>query len=215
MRVSEKLKSMTKMVLSVSLLAILIGTAGCKSKKPVVVTTPEKKVVKKVDAKVVQATAALKDILSPSCTKSLAEKEKVLADIKAQNIDDPAVKELIKQAEEKIAQEKEAARIAREKALEAAKPENKLTSLFSKISNAPTDGAANQLIGKALNMFTSDQANVLVIINEENGEKDYDRPTKIGKYLNYLKTTKNNINKIEEIKWAGDKIKTLILRKVK
>ncbi len=214
MRVSKNLKSMTKIVFSVAIVALFIGVSGCKSKKPVVVNT-QKKEVKKVDARAVQATAALEELLSPSCTKSLAEKEKILADIKAQNISDPKVQALIKQVEQKLAQEKEAERIAREKALEAAKPKNRLTNLFSKISNAPSDAAANQLIGEALKMFTSDQSNVLVIINEENGEKDYDRPTKIGKYLNYLKTTKNNINKIEQIKWAGDKIKTLILRKVR
>ncbi len=217
MKVLKTLKSVTKITLSISVIVLLVGLSACKSKKPVVIETP-KKVEKKVDTKVVQAKAALKELLSPDCTKSLEEKEKILADIKSQNINDPEVKSLIAQVEENIAKEKEAIRLAKERALaeaEAAKPKNRLTNYFSQIANAPSDGAANQLIQQALGMFTSDQSNVLVIISEENGQKDYDRPTKIGKYLNYLKTTKNNINKIEEIKWAGDKIKTLILRKVK
>ncbi len=212
------LKSITKITLSISVIVLLFGLSACKSKKPVVVDTKPQKVEKKVDTKVVQAKATLKKLLSPNCKKSIEEKEQILAGLKSQNINDPEVKSLMAQLEENIAKEKEAVRLAKERALaeaEAAKPENRLANYFSKISNAPSDGAANQLIKQALGMFTSDQSNVLVIISEENGVKDYDRPTKIGKYLNYLKTTKNNINKIEEIKWAGDKIKTLILRKQK
>ncbi len=221
MKISRNLKSMTKVVLSVSIVALLIGLSSCKSKKPVVVNTPTKE-VKKVDTRVVQAKATLNKLLSPTCTKSIEEKEKILADIKAQNIDNDEVRSLISQVEQSIAKEKEAKaeaeRLAKERALaeaEAAKPANRLSNYFDKIANAPSDGAANQLISQALGMFTSPESNVLVIISEENGQKDYDRPTKIGKYLNYLKTTKNNINKIEEIKWAGDKIKTLILRKMR
>ncbi len=208
---------MASYALSISVVILLIGVSGCKSKKPVVVETPQK-VEKAVDTKAVQAKASLKELLNPSCTKSLEEKEKILADIKSQNIDDPEVQSLVRQLEKQISDKKEAIRLAKEKAAadaEAAKPENRLASYFNKIANAPSDGVANQLINKALGMFKSDQSNVLVIISEENGEKDYDRPTKIGKYLNYLKTTKNNINKVEEIKWDGDKIKTLILRKMK
>lgn len=208
------LKSMMTYTLSIAIVVLLIGVSGCKSKKPVVVNTA-KKVEKKVDTKVVQAKATLKDLLSPSCTKTLAEKEQILAGLKSQNINDPEVQSMIKQLEEKIAAEKEEIRIAKERAAEAAKPENRLTNYFSKIANAPSDGAANQLIDEALGMFTSDQSNVLVIIAQEGDIKDYDKPTKIRKYLNYLKTTKNNINKIDEIKWDGNKIKTLILRKTK
>ncbi len=196
-----------------ALAALLIGPVGCKSKKPIVVDDTEN--TEKVDAKLVQAKATLKELLSENCTKSIEEKEKILAEMKALNSDDEELKSLIKQVEDDIAKEKEEIRIAEEKAKEAAKPENKLRRYFDGISKASNDADADKLITEALGMFTSDKSNVLIIIAEEGAIKDYDKPTKIDAYLNYLKTTKTNINDVDEIKWEGDKIKTLILRKMK
>ena len=199
-------------ILLMALAMLLLGPAGCKSKKPVVVE--EKEDTEKVDAKLVQAKSTLKALLNDE-SKSVEEKEKILADIKALNLNDDELNSLIKEVEAKIEKEKEEIRIAEEKAKEAAKPENKLRRYFDGIAKASNDGAANQLITEALGMFTSDKSNVLIIIAEQDAIKDYDKPTKIDAYLNYLKTTKNNINDVDEIKWEGDKIKTLILRKKK
>jgi len=44
---------------------------------------------------------------------------------------------------------------------------------------------------------------VLIVISEENGQKDYDRPTTIRDYLNYLKDQKKNFNKISNIQFDG------------
>ena len=199
-------------ILFMALAMLLLGPAGCKSKKPVVVE--EKEDTEKVDAKLVQAKSTLKALLNDE-SKSVEEKEKILADIKALNLNDDELNSLIKEVEAKIEKEKEEIRIAEEKAKEAAKPEKKLRRYFDGIAKASNDGAANQLITEALGMFTSDKSNVLIIIAEQDAIKDYDKPTKIDAYLNYLKTTKNNINDVDEIKWEGDKIKTLILRKKK
>ncbi len=63
-------------------------------------------------------------------------------------------------------------------------------------------------------MFSSPDTPVLIVINESNGEKDYDRPTTIREYLNYLKDQKKNINKIQKLEFddAG-KITEVELRK--
>ncbi len=191
-------------VISVSLL----GASSCKSKKPIV--DPVKDEVKKVDPNIMKSKTALQKILDDDGTMSIDEKEKILADIKKLNLDDEELNKLIAQVEDKIAKEKE--ELERKK--EAAKPENMLKSYFNKIAKAPSDNDANKHIQDALNMFTSDKSTVLIIIAQDANMKDYDKPTNISKYLNYLKDTKNNTNSIDEIKWdANNKIKTLILKK--
>jgi len=54
----------------------------------------------------------------------------------------------------------------------------------------------------------------LIIISKENNIVDYDRPTTIKDYLNYLKDTKNNINKVEKISYDNNgKIREMELLK--
>jgi hypothetical protein len=74
--------------------------------------------------------------------------------------------------------------------------------------------SANNTINEALALFASPQTPVLIIISESNGQKDYDRPTTIISYLNYLKDQKKNANKIEKLQFdnAG-KITEVELRK--
>lgn len=92
--------------------------------------------------------------------------------------------------------------------------EDKLTEYFSAISNAPSTASANKSIDEALNMFASPEALVLIIIGEYDGEKDYDRPTTIREYLNYLKDQKKKFDKIDTMKKdASGKITELELRK--
>jgi len=201
-----------KTMILLALSTILLGSYGCKEKKPIVVDDPKKDVVK-VDAELIKAKSTLTDLLSEDCTKTLAEKEKILSDIKALNLNDAELNDLIAQVEKSIAKEKEAIRIAEEKAKEEAKPENKLRKYFNNIVTASSDAEANRLIEEAVGMFTSDQSNVLIIISQDEHMKDYDKPTKIRPYLNYLKDTKKNLNDIDKIHWDGDKIKTLELRK--
>ena len=63
-------------------------------------------------------------------------------------------------------------------------------------------------------MFASANTPVLIIINQSNGMNDYDRPTTIQKYLNYLKDNKVNPNDIYEMNVNGSgKISELLLIK--
>jgi hypothetical protein len=71
-------------------------------------------------------------------------------------------------------------------------------------------------INDALGLFNSPDAPVLIIISKTGDIVDYDRPTTIKNYLNYLKDTKNNINKVEKIVYDDNgKIKELELLKMK
>lgn len=110
---------------------------------------------------------------------------------------------LRKQQEEEARKKQEMeekARLEEARKKEAA-PYNKLENYFTAIANASNPTAANSSINEALTLFASKDSPVLIVINESDGQKDYDKPTTIGKYLNYLKDQKKNINKINQLQF--------------
>lgn len=80
-----------------------------------------------------------------------------------------------------------------------ASTEVRLEQYFTAISTAANLNSANSSINEALSLFSSEQTPVLIVISEEGGEKDYDKPTTIKQYLNYLKDQKKNINRISNL----------------
>ena len=90
----------------------------------------------------------------------------------------------------------------------------KLESSFNAVASAGSLNAADQSIQQALAMFSNQETPVLIVIHEENGIKDYDEPTTIKKYLEYLKDTKKNLNYISDIRLdANGKVSELELRR--
>ncbi len=115
-----------------------------------------------------------------------------------------------KDAEEAARREAE----ARQKEAAASAPKAKLTQYFQSIARSGNTASANSSINEALSLFASPDTPVLIVISEENGQKDYDRPTTIRQYLNYLKDTKNNANSISNLQFdSGGKITEVELRK--
>jgi len=89
-----------------------------------------------------------------------------------------------------------------------------LENAFNSIANASNVNAANQSIQQTMAMFSNQETPVLIVIHEENGIKDYDEPTTIKKYLEYLKDTKKNLNYIVDIRLdANGKVSELELRR--
>ncbi|WP_026956919.1 hypothetical protein [Algoriphagus vanfongensis] len=90
----------------------------------------------------------------------------------------------------------------------------KLESAFNAVAAAGNTAMANQSIEQTLAMFSNQDTPVLIVIHEENGIKDYDEPTTIRKYLEYLKDTKKNLNYISDIRLdANGKVSELELRR--
>jgi hypothetical protein len=89
----------------------------------------------------------------------------------------------------------------------------KLENQFASISSASNVTAANQSIQEVLAMFSNQETPILIVIHEEGGVKDYDEPTSIKKYLEYLKDTKKNLNYISDIRLAGGKVTELELKR--
>lgn len=90
----------------------------------------------------------------------------------------------------------------------------KLENYFNAVAAAGNPNSANQSIQEILAMFSNQETTVLIVIHEENGIKDYDEPTTIKKYLDYLKDTKKNLNYISDIRMdASGKVSELELRR--
>jgi hypothetical protein len=124
---------------------------------------------------------------------------------------------LRKEEEQKQREAEEAARReaeARQQEMLANAPKAKVNQYFESIARSTNVSSANSSINEALTLFASPDTPVLIVISEENGQKDYDRPTTIRQYLNYLKDTKNNSNNISDLQFdnAG-KITEIELRK--
>jgi len=76
----------------------------------------------------------------------------------------------------------------------------RVNNYFEATAQASSVAAANATIADALTLFASPQTPVLIVISEEGGQKDYDRPTTISEYLNYIKDQKKNSNRISNVK---------------
>jgi hypothetical protein len=213
-------KILFRSVMIMMVISLAGGMGACKSKKKLA----KEKEAAEYAAKVNTAKQTLLDILNDNTTMTLEEKEAAVKSIKAMNLNDPEVDELIRQAEAKLAAERAAllkkeqdAKLAAEAAV--VKPDAAataaLTANFASIANASSVSQANMQIAETLKLFSAPDSPVLIIISKENNVVDYDRPTTIKDYLNYLKDTKNNVNKVEKITFDSyGKIRELELIKI-
>lgn len=114
-------------------------------------------------------------------------------------------KQLEAEAARKEAEEMERRKAEMLKANEPAEETNstRVNNYFEAIANASTVSGANNSISEALKLFASPETPVLIVISEEGGQKDYDRPTTINEYLHYLKDKKKNSNVLTDLKMDG------------
>ncbi|MEM6265167.1 MAG: hypothetical protein AAGI38_21875, partial [Bacteroidota bacterium] len=188
---------------------VAISQSGCKSKQKLI-EEQQAQAEAANKARIDKAKTALTALMNDD-SMSWQEKERRLDAIKSQNIDDPEVNKMIAIIEEQIAQEKaraataaaeqqqqEEAQIELQEQTQSAEAE--LKSIFEDVASSPNLARANININKALSLFASSSAPVLIVINEGPDGKDYDRPTTILKYLNYLKDQKKNPNRVSQIK---------------
>lgn len=124
---------------------------------------------------------------------------------------------LRKQQEEEAKRKAEAeaqAQAKREAESKEKAPYALLAQYFESISKSNNLTSANASINEVLTMFASPDTPVLIVISESNGQKDYDRPTTIASYLNYLKDQKKNMNKVSNLQFdSAGKITEVELRK--
>jgi DNA repair ATPase RecN len=196
----------------VPIILIIFTTPSCKSKSKIVTPKEKVEVVNKDEAQISLVKNQLRKLLTDS-SMSTEELEAELAKIKALNLNDQEISDLTNQVQALISKQKadKAASVANQS---LAGNEKAILNTFDTIAKAANYEDANAIILKMVNEFESPSTPVLIIISEENGERDYDRPTTIEKYLDYIKVQKRFELKIEElVRNNTGKISRLILRK--
>ncbi len=204
------IKRGTKFLIFVFLMALIIsGATSCKSKKKLAM----EKAAAEYATKVNQAKNDLTAMLNGTTNWSLDEQDRRLSVIKSYNIDDPEVLELISKVGAKLSMDRaEAERLAEEERLKQEENAKKLKesskykeidTQLAAISASSTINSANKEITLSLDQFASPDVPVLIIISQSGGFNDYDRPTTITKFLNYLKDKQQYKYKVESVKRDG------------
>ena len=193
------------------LAAIIIsgGATSCKSKKKLA----REKTAADYTMKVEQTKKDLTAMLNGTTNWSLDEQDKRLDVIKTYNIDDTEVVDLISKVESKISMDRaEAMRQAEEERLKleeekrakvAASKYQEIDNQLNALANSATVTIANEHINTLLQQFATPDIPVLIIISNAGGFNDYDRPTTISMFLNYLKDKKQYSYKVDAVKRDG------------
>lgn len=211
MRKQNLMLSAPRILLIFMMAAITLGgTTSCKSKKKLA----REQAAAEYAARLDQAKKDLTAILNDQTSWSLDEKEQRFAIIKEWNLQDEEVQNLIPLVADKLARERaEAERKAEEERLRKAEEEKLKASAakyatienhFLSIAASPNMAVANEKINQALQLFATPDAPVLIIISQAGGFNDYDRPTTIRRYLDYLKDQKVFNNRIEQVKYDAN-----------
>lgn len=214
------MKSSYRILIFLFIVVASAGVFSCKSSQK----AAEKEAAEAQARKIAKAKADLEELLSDNSGLTLDEKESRLKVIKDMNIEDAEVKELIVKVDEKLTREREALtakeraeKLAREReeALRREGEEKKdLDDYFDLIAGSTNLATSNRYIGEALQLFATEDVPVLIIVSRSGDIVDYDRPTTIKKYLEYLKDQKVIRNKIENVVYdANGKITELELIK--
>lgn len=147
-------------------------------------------------------TLALVLILCASSCKSKKKAAEAAAAEKARMEQEANLKRQQEEEARRKEEEEKAKRAAEaQNASKTSEPYAKLGQYFDAIANSGSITSANSSISEALSLFASPDTPVLIVISESGGEKDYDKPTTIINYLNYLKDQKKNINKVSKLQF--------------
>jgi hypothetical protein len=201
------LKLLTRLMMVFLVATIALGGAtSCKSKKKIAAEEAAAAYAKKVS----QAKADLNAIINRTSDWTVEEQRQRVAEIKAENFDDPEIQKLVSMAEKEIdylqaeldrKAEEERLRKEEEARLMAMKSEYAaFDNQFKAIASASSVDEANQKINGTLAKFASPDAPVLIIISQVDGINDYDKPTTASQFLNYLKDVKKYTFQVESIK---------------
>lgn len=208
--------SMKFVMMLVLALSVGASMSSCQSQKKLA----KKKAAQELAERTAQAKTDLLAIINDEGQMTLEEKEFKLNSIKRMNLEDQEVKDLIVQAEEKIATEraalerkKEEERLAREREAKEKGQYSSITNALNSVASARDVNDANMAIREALLQFAGEDVPVLILISQEGEIKDYDEPTTIRKYLEYLKDQKKVSAKVIDAEYdSNGKIKVLELQ---
>jgi hypothetical protein len=206
-KIQLKLTQWSKLIALVLVFTVALGGSSCKSKKKI---AAEKAAIELAN-KIALAKASLFDLLRDDNPKTYEEKIAELKRIKDMQLRNYEIEQLIDQVEPMLAAEyqellrkQEAERKRQDAELIRIKKQAELDNInahFISIAQAENDLEANLRIQQTLTYYASPNVPVLLIIDiYGDSQKDYDKPTTIEHYLNYLKDVKTYSRQIESIK---------------
>jgi len=184
-------------VIMLSFIIFSVSFTGCKSKQNV---TQDGSAAGTQNQRIEQAKRDLLSIINDQESMSLEEKEYRLNSIKQQNFQDQEVKDLIIRTDEVLdvlRAKKDIETLKENEQQQQFVFRKSILDGFQAVANANSFTQANVQITKTLKLYATSDVPVLIIISQENGVKDYDRPTTIKKYLEYLKDIKKFDKDIE------------------
>ena len=181
-------------------LTVTTGTYSCKSKKKLAQEQAEAE----YNRKVARAKADLESIINRTSGWTLDEQDAKIDYIKGLEINDQEVEDLIIAAERTVREQRALAEETEEKAEEKvdkalSSEARNLNDYFDQIAGSGSTAQSKSLINEALGLFASPDTPVLIVIAKNGDQKDYDRPTTIQKYLNYLRDQKKSLNRVENV----------------
>ncbi len=170
-----------------------------KETKPEKTVKPEKtKKAKKVKTKKTKKPKKTKKVKAEKPDKTKAPVKEVTKEVEPIPVipETPTAEEeeIINEDFQKMAKEKELALEAEQ--LEEKKQLNRIFNEFTLNPNADVESI--------LEYFANEDVPVLIKISEAEGEAQYDKPTTIRKYLEYLKDQSKNLNYIEKISFDNN-----------
>lgn len=215
----------SKLLMVLLVIAMSAGITGCNSQKKIA--------ARERAAKIEQAKVRLQALLDDKSTLTLDQKYAELNTIKGWNLNDKDVDNLIAKVEDKLSKDRDILRKRAEDEVRSREAEErrrqeeamrsagnndprfvKINEAFNSIATASSVDLANKRIIETLNLFNTPDAPVLISISQNGTAKDYDRPTTIKRYLEYLKDQKRNINQITNLVFdANGKITEVELTK--
>ena len=225
------MKNITRKITQALIIGSLIfGTAamtGCKKKKELAAAQAAE--AQRLADQIQEATKILNGILADETLDNVDANYKKLNQVKDMKLEDPGVLNLIIQVQEKLAadkeaydvmmlkkkQEAEALRLEEAARMKVENDKKMLNQHFEALTGQKDYDKANTIISNTLPMFANKEVPVLIIIAEEGDVVDYDKPTNINDYLNYLKDRKAYKAEVDTITYdANGKISELVLRKM-
>ena len=185
----------------VALLVTIVFLNACKPKE--IVTTDDNNQKTEEVNKLNELKKTLNTVLVNADDLTVDELQQKIAALKAMNYEDTDVLELIQKMEAKLDDKKKQIAIMEEQKKKAADHEASFEVRFPKNLNdlavTTTLIESDKLIAETLTYFSSPDALVLIIVSKEDGYVDYDEPTTIKKYLEYVKDQKESKNKVDKV----------------
>lgn len=194
---NQTLRLVTRVAMfSLIVLIVMGGATSCKSKKKLAAEQAAAERATKVE----QATKDLNAIINRETTWTPDQQQQRVNTIKSWKLDNPEINALITMAETEIANQRaeiqrkaEEERLRQQEMEKNAAQKSKFASLESQlvaIAGAGNFDASNAQINKTIQLFASPDVPVLIIVSQEGGITDYDKPTTASRFLNFLKDTR-------------------------